>query len=112
MRFRHFVLMIAITPLALLAFQRMRERAPGLRVDPPLTGAFAFPVRPMAPKPAHALRLVNQQPAEQEVRVIESELSANVDRARANLRKQIDRCVGDWLAETGLPRDWQAPTNW
>lgn len=81
-------------------------------VDRALARAFSFPIRPMSPKPTHAVRLAGQEsPGETEIQVVESDLSANEDRARADLRKQIDRRVSDWLAEAGLPREWQAPTE-
>jgi hypothetical protein len=82
-------------------------------VDESLTNAFSFPDHPMAPRPAQAIRLAEGQETlivgDDEAREVESDLSANEDRARANLREQIDRQVSDWLAEAGLPREWKAP---
>lgn len=137
---RILLLSIVITPLALLALDRLSEphRLTFSEPDPGLARAFSFPARPMPPRPPHAVRLsgrqhdqtpapedtnvfwaenacegstlVDENPQREPLRVIESELSANEDRARASLRQQIDRHVSDWLSEAGLPRDWQVPS--
>ncbi len=113
MRRSHLLMIVAITPLVLIAVDRLSEnRFAPPRVNPTLNLAFSFPSRPMPPKPVHALRQVSRtEPTANVVRIVESDLSANEDRARADLRKQINRRVSDWLAETGLPRDWQAPSE-
>lgn len=70
--------------------------------------------RPRRPHPPHAPR--HEGPHHraasidpESIREIRSELRADTQRAEGDLRVQLVKAVGDWLAEDGVPKTWTPP---
>lgn len=119
---RLILLALVLTPLALLAVDRLMSPPPG---PDPRSADLAFrlpeptppvpprpPVPPAAPTRAVGLDDLDDapparpSPAPEGVRPIVSDLRANEGNALADLRAKIDAAISDWLAQAGVPRSW------
>ena len=107
---RFIILALVLTPLALVAVDRLTS-CPNACLEPP---AIAAPEPPLPPRPTKArgshLAVYAAAPAPgDDVQLVESPASATEERAVKNLTASIDEAVADWLAKSDVPRSWHAP---